>query len=792
MDARRWTETRGFFDELVALEPAEQAERLAAIGADDPQLRHSLETLLAADAAATQRLGRLDSLFGLPATEQTRSDSSADTAPPIRDPLGLSGRSLSHFRVEEALGAGGMGVVYRAEDTRLGRPVALKFLLPQLGLDPVVKARFLHEARAVGRLDHANLCTIHEVAESAQGQLFLAMPLYAGETLKTRLGREGTLPLREALGIVRRLAEGLACAHTVGIVHRDLKPANVMLTPDGGVKILDFGLAKVRELKLTGSGHRLGTLPYMSPEQLGEAGEVDGRADLWALGVVLYHMLTGQLPFGREHELATLHAILQADPVPPSKLNEDVPPAVEEVVITLLQKEPARRYASAEVLLETLAALSDRERPPTRPRQPARRPGATLSNRARRWSRGWPRQPIGLLLAVAMTAGLVGFGLRFLRPDRQAAGEANLTAYDYVLRAREFLYRTNAQDNEAGLALLRRARELDPTYADAFAETSNALALRYWLVGDRTLLDSAVAAGRRAIELDPGSGQGYRVLGWALDFRGEPEAALEAHLHAVELDPNLSDGLANLYHWSFGRLDEAARWWRPALATDPTNVFLNWQIGRTYLFLGMLDRARALFEQTIAFEPSLPRGYYFLSLALLQEGRHDDARAQIERMLAGTRDDPSALALAGLAEVELGDLPAARGYFERGLSDAQAYERLHGTVGLAWIVQQDGEVDLAHELVQGVAREFEQFWGGQPKRPEDFVDLAKIRLLQGNREDALRQFERAVRHGWRFVHALPNAVILRSLEGEPLYDRLMAEVSADVDAMRARVLQQGW
>src|SRR5688572_20197482 len=167
------------------------------------------------------------------------------------DTLGLVGRTVSHFTVRGQLGAGGMGVVYRAQDTRLGRAVALKFLLPQYNFDDVAKARFLREAHSAAALDHPNLCAIHEVGTSEDGWLFLAMPLYPGETLRARLAREGSMPIGDALEVARQIAEGLQAAHAAGVVHRDLKPGNIMLLPDGMVRILDFGLAKARDQSLT-------------------------------------------------------------------------------------------------------------------------------------------------------------------------------------------------------------------------------------------------------------------------------------------------------------------------------------------------------------------------------------------------------------------------------------------------------------------------------------------------------------------------------------------------------------
>src|SRR3954452_7687963 len=205
------------------------------------------------------------------------------------------------YRISGLIGTGGMGVVYRAQDTLLGRPVALKFLHPMLTPNPQAKARFLAEARAVSALDHPNICTLYEVGETAEGQLFLAMAYYEGETLKQRLER-GPLPPAEALDVALQAARGLAKAHHHGIVHRDIKPANLMLTADGIVKILDFGIARLAgAAAVTRTRLPLGTPAYMSPEQM-RGQEVDARTDLWSLGVVLSEMLAGRRPFPGDHE----------------------------------------------------------------------------------------------------------------------------------------------------------------------------------------------------------------------------------------------------------------------------------------------------------------------------------------------------------------------------------------------------------------------------------------------------------------------------------------------------------
>ena len=263
MNAQRWKEIQASFDEVVELNANERAGRLATLASTDPELHRALESLLEADAVASEELAPIEEAF-LP---------QFDRQP---DPLGLAGRTIAHFDLREALGAGGMGVVYRAHDKRLGRAVALKFLLPHYNLDASAKARFLREAHAAAALDHPNLCTVYDVGTSDEGWLFLAMALYEGETLRARLTRDGTIPVREALEIARQIAEGLQAAHAAGIVHRDLKPGNIMLLPDGTVRILDFGLAKARDQSLSETGVRFGTVSYMSPEQI-RGGNVDGR-----------------------------------------------------------------------------------------------------------------------------------------------------------------------------------------------------------------------------------------------------------------------------------------------------------------------------------------------------------------------------------------------------------------------------------------------------------------------------------------------------------------------------------
>ena len=260
------------------------------------------------------------------------------------------------YRLLEKIGSGGTAVVYRAEDTLLGRSVALKFLAPELSCNPESKERFLREARAASALDHPNLCTIHEVGEDEEGRVFLCMPFYEGETLRERLER-GPLPVDQALAIAIQAGQGLARAHRQGIVHRDVKPANLMLTTDGVVKVLDFGLAKLDgAARITRGTSAGGTLAYMSPEQArGE--EVDARSDLWSLGVVLYEMVAGSKPFSGDTLQEVIATIQRAEPEPASRRRSGAPAELDRILARMLAKDPAHRYPDLESAVLDLRAL---------------------------------------------------------------------------------------------------------------------------------------------------------------------------------------------------------------------------------------------------------------------------------------------------------------------------------------------------------------------------------------------------------------------------------------------------
>jgi Tol biopolymer transport system component/tRNA A-37 threonylcarbamoyl transferase component Bud32 len=271
----------------------------------------------------------------------------------------MIGKTISHYQILEEIGRGGMGIVYKAEDTKLKRIVALKFLPPELTRDPEAKARFIREAQAASALQHHNICTIHDIDKTPEGQLFIVMDCYEGRTLKEMLvGAHPDAPdryisMEQAISITIQIAEGLAKAHAKGIIHRDIKPANIFVTNDGEVKILDFGLAKLAgQAQLTKDSSTLGTVAYMSPEQL-SGKEVDHQTDIWSLGVVLYEMLTGTLPFPGNYEQAIIYAILNEEP----KTSESIPVELQGVVRRALHKNPDDRYSDGKKILAELKSL---------------------------------------------------------------------------------------------------------------------------------------------------------------------------------------------------------------------------------------------------------------------------------------------------------------------------------------------------------------------------------------------------------------------------------------------------
>src|ERR1051326_246437 len=263
----------------------------------------------------------------------------------------MIGQTISHYKILEKLGEGGMGIVYKAEDIQLDRLVALKFLPSHLAASEQDKARFILEAKAASAINHPNICTIYSIDEH-EGKLFIVMEFVDGRTLRDLTGgsHEAQLQMKRAIDIAIQIADGLAAAHEKGIVHRDIKPENIMIRKDGIAQIMDFGLAKLRAsgskiTRLTKEGSTVGTAGYMSPEQV-QGQDTDHRSDIFSYGVLLYELMTGQLPFKGVHETALAYEIVNVDPPPMSSVRPEIDPALDSIVGECLAKEPSERSQS--------------------------------------------------------------------------------------------------------------------------------------------------------------------------------------------------------------------------------------------------------------------------------------------------------------------------------------------------------------------------------------------------------------------------------------------------------------
>ncbi len=593
------------------MSPSERAAALDDLCAGSPELRAEVESFLAADAAADRFL---EEPLGEVATTLLR-----EAPEPAGVGPSLAGHRLGPYKVIREIGAGGMGVVYEGLDTRLDRRVALKLLPSKWSRDAVAKERFVREARAAAALDHPNICNVHDVGESDDGQLFIVMAFYDGETLQRRIGR-GRLPPGEARDLAVQVARGLEHAHAAGIVHRDVKPSNVMLleareTAPDRAKILDFGIARVAGADgPTGAGRAPGTPAYMSPEQASGL-PVDERTDIWSLGVMLYEMLAGHRPFRGEHPQAAIHSILYRDPDP---LDPEVPADLARVVDRALAKEPTERYQR---MADLLADLEQR---------------AWVAPRRR------PK-----LWAAALVASLAGLGVWWasqlaVPPPRPAPSEPTPTAAEVavpVVGVVPFVNRTGeAKLDWYGEGVARLV-------ADALAPSRHlqvVSALRIEpLLGAETPADLA----RRATE----GGIGFLVTGEILPAGQGLILAVRLvatadgrQLASVKVDVSESPGL-------FEAADDAAREVRKGLgvpttetvdvfaadfASDNPDAYELYLRGLTAFASYRYDEAEEAFNAAIDKAPGFVMARYRLAHVLAVTSRTEEALATIRKVVA--------------------------------------------------------------------------------------------------------------------------------------------------------------
>ncbi|MFL6262086.1 MAG: protein kinase domain-containing protein [Thermoanaerobaculia bacterium] len=697
------------------------------------------------------------------------------------------GSRIGNYEILEMVGGGAMGEVYKARDQRLGRVVALKFLPADLARDPSARRRFVHEAKAVAALDHPNVATLYDMGESEGGRMFLALAFYEGETLQQRLER-GPLPLPEAVSIARQIAQGLAAAHRVHIIHRDIKPANVVILPDGKVKLLDFGLAKMTGATLlTQMGSSPGTPAYKSPEQT-RGDQVGPRSDLWALGVVLYEMLTGRTPFGGEYEQAVIYAILNEAPPPLDA--KAFPRELGAIITKALAKDPEKRYATAE---EMDVDLSYVPVPPgnsgdarTRPIQ-IRRPLRQVL---------WIAAAV--VLIVLVTVGFWwsrvhrwDFSLEVTRLVEQGDQMEWRGDTQHGLANAEKLYRhalALAPDNpliEAQLAALLarlnvqfpapgRMQEIRILTADAVKRAPDHS--MPWVAKAKLLLlenkpREAEQAAREAIDQDRDFDRGYTQLGEALIMEGRLEEGLTALRHAAET----RQGYVRARLILAAKLQDAVRYKEAAiefgnvLKYNPDHMTAKENLGDIYLATGHSLEAiplyREVFEATHDF-----RSANGLGSAYFAQNRMTEAIAAYKQAYELRPDPVVARNLAECYE-QIGQRDNARRWYELSLSGFDRTmsigggERAELYYGRSYCAAKLGRYDEALSNVQeGISL--------KPKKIAFFFRGAQICAMAGRREEVYIWTRQAIEAGYT-RDQFGNDKVFKDFQNDPRFQEIL-------------------
>ena len=678
-----------------------------------------------------------------------------DQAAPLQGEQDVIGTVVQHYRIQERLGAGGMGEVYRADDLRLGRPVALKFLPQTLKADPESRARLLNEARAASMLRSPNIAVTYDIGES-DGADFIAMEFVDGELLSKRVA-SGPLPVREAIQAGIQIADALDEAHSRGIIHRDIKSANLIRTARGLIKVLDFGLAKIvpgssandiTRPQVTLAGMVLGTVSYMAPEQaLGKA--IDHRADLFSLGVVLFELLTGRMPFEGTTATEIIDHILHQDPPPVSRFVTSIPASLDAVIKRALEKSPEFRYQGAREVYGDLKGVA-----------------ADLEAMPRRSSSRITVAPMGTTTGCCVAVMTFSNITREPADDWIGTGIAETVSTDLT--------------NIHKLSVIGRARVYDALrHLSNDAHVNEALAIDIgrrlgasWVVtGGYQRLAGMIRITANFVEVSTGEVQKtvkvdgriedifalqdkivYELSqGLNVALQGTEVAEIERQeTRSVEAYESYARGMMNLRRATRESLDRAIAAFEDATRHDPEYAKAWAAVGTTYGLKGafmsmpdMLHRAMEMQRRALAIDPELAEAHVGLGSVLLNLGQVDEAIAEIREGLRLEPDNGQARQSLGRALwAGKGDFVAAIPEFEKAieLNPEAGYSYLQLSLLLAW----EGQYARAEEIGRHAVELQEQYISGNTglQIVGAHSRLGYIHYLRGEYEEALKEFER--------------------------------------------------
>ncbi|MCM2314349.1 MAG: protein kinase [Thermoanaerobaculia bacterium] len=711
---------------------------------------------------------------------------------------GADVQRVGHYELLEQIGSGGGGVVWKARDPRLDRRVALKFLGSELIGDREARDRFMREARAASSIDHPNICTIFEVDETLDGHVFIAMAYYGGQTLDQVLA-SGPLEVKRAVSIAVQIARALSAAHEELIIHRDVKPANVMIAARDTVKLLDFGIAKLRGALLDEeSGRAFGTLAYMSPEQL-RGDEVDLRSDLWSLGVVLQEMVTGVSPFARDGSALSINAILNETLSPPSALLPGLPKRLDSIVGRALQKLPRARYQSAE---ELIADLQQLETDVDSGAITARRlgvPNAATSIAVLPFADMSPTKDQEYL-CDGIAEEVIG-ALRAIPQLRVASRTSSFRFKGSLVDVREIGEKLNVRTVLEGS--VRRAGDRVRISAQ-LVNASDGYQLWYqrW---DRDLRDALAIEDEIArhiaealeLELTGRAATTYTrptesTEAWELYLQGRRffhqhrrkgfEVARQSFMRAIEIDPGYARAWAGIANCSsflkqyFGAGEETARdadeASAKAIALAPHLAEAHVARGLALSLTARNDEAAAELDEAIAIDPSNYDAHYIKGRVMFALGKHGEAAKQFENACALQPEAYDSWYLLGMASRKLSEERRARNADIECVEAAKKRVRQHPEDTRAWtmgaaVFAELGEPDRAADWV---ARAL----AIDPDESIISYNAACVYTGLGRYDDALRCLEISIGRGGPFYGWVENDPDLDPLRNDPRFQELMS------------------